>query len=382
MAKVTIVRADYERADGRAALYAIVYICRQRIRIPVGVAVAGSDWDPVKQRVRGRSSEAADSNLIISNTKARISDVLVRARLLGQPLTKIMFDEMYLHPGENSSFIEFARANIVELRKFLQPETMRHHVSIIDKLERHAPGLRFGDITTDWLRAYVVYLRDTHHNNPNTINKNLSVIRAHYYAAMRAGKVQSNPFEGFKMPRPEPAIIFLTEPELQKLADLYKSDTLPDNQQDVLRFFLFMTFTGMHISDARALQIEQIFAGEIHYSRIKNGRKVAVPLSESATELVAHYSGIRRRGNLFVDLPTDQAFNRLIKIIADKVGIRKSLSAKAARHTFATIIYRKTKDIATLSRMLGHASINTTMIYAHTIKDARAESVRSLDGFL
>ena len=99
----------------------------------------------------------------------------------------------------------------------------------------------------------------------------------------------------------------------------------------MLRFFLFMTFTAMHISDARALQIEQISGGEIHYQRIKTRTRVNMPLSRPAAELAEYYRDGRYRGNLFRKLPTDQAFNRIIKRICKREGIEKAVSAKAAR---------------------------------------------------
>lgn len=205
----------------------------------------------------------------------------------------------------------------------------------------------------------------------------------HYYAAMRAGKVKNNPFMVYKLPAADPAVIYLTEEELNALTSLYNSNTLPDNEQDVLRFFLFMTFTAMHISDAKALQIEQITGGEIHYRRIKTRTRVNMPLSKPAAKLVEYYKGKRGRGNLFRDLPTDQAFNRTIKKICQRVGITKPVSAKAARHTFATLYYKKNSgDLGTLSKLLGHTSVTTTMIYAHIMKDSRVAGVAAFDDML
>ena len=105
-------------------------------------------------------------------------------------------------------------------------------------------------------------------------------------------------------------------------------------------------------------------------------------MSAPAAKLVEFYSAGRYRGNLFLKLPTDQAFNRLIKRVAKHANIFKAISAKAARHTFATLYYKRNNDIATLSRLLGHTSINTTMIYAHTMKDMRVAGVHAFDDFM
>ena len=384
MAKVTIRRRnESERADGRAALYAVLNIERIKIRLPLDIAVTSAEWDETAERVRGRGQQAKDWNLIISNTKAKISDILVRARLTGEVLTKDSFMILYRRPGETMNFIEYARRHLEALKSALQPETMRHHAAALRKLESYNPRLQIAEITPEWLRVYAAYLRDKHHNNPGTIRKNMCVIRMHYYAAMRAGKVKNNPFEVYRIPQAEPAVVFLTEDELNALICLFRSDKLNENETDVLRFFLFMCFTAMHISDARSLQIEQIHGGEIHYIRIKTRTRVYMPLSVPATKLVEYYRDGRLRGPLFLTLPTDQAFNRIIKRICRRIGINKAISAKAARHTFATLYYKKNNgDLGTLSKLLGHTQISTTMIYAHIMKDSRVAGVSAFDDML
>lgn len=384
MAKVTIRRRnESERADGRAALYAVLNIERIKIRLPLDIAVTSAEWDETAERVRGRGQQVKDWNLIISNTKAKISDILVRARLTGETLTKDSFLVLYRRPGETMNFIEYARRHLEALKTALQPETMRHHAAALRKLESYNPRLQIAEITPDWLRVYAAYLRDKHHNNPGTIRKNMCVIRMHYYAAMRAGKVKNNPFEAYRIPQADPTVVFLTEDELNALIGVFRSDKLDEGETDVLRFFLFMCFTAMHISDARSLQIEQIHGGEIHYTRIKTRTRVNMPLSVPAAKLVEYYKEGRLRGPLFRHLPTDQAFNRIIKRICRRIGINKAVSAKSARHTFATLYYQKNNgDLGTLSKLLGHTQISTTMIYAHIMKDSRVAGVSAFDDML
>ena len=75
----------------------------------------------------------------------------------------------------------------------------------------------------------------------------------HFYAAMRAGMVKNNPFNVFKLPAAEPSVVFLTEEELNLITDLFHSGDLPENEQNALRFFLFMTFHGnAHLGCSRS----------------------------------------------------------------------------------------------------------------------------------
>ena len=108
-----------------------------------------------------------------------------------------------------------------------------------------------------------------------------------------------------------------------------------------------------------------------------------MPLSKPAAKLVEYYKAGRQRGNLFRNLPTDQAVNRILKRICGRVNITKAVSAKAGRHTFATLYYKKNSgDLGTLSKLLGHTSVTTTMIYAHIMRDSRVAGVSAFDDML
>ena len=65
---------------------------------------------------------------------------------------------------------------------------------------------------------------------------------------------------------------------------------------------------------------------------------------------------------------TNQATNRYLKEIAKVAGVNKVVTFHMARHTFATTItLQQGIPIETVSKMLGHASLTTTQIYAKVL---------------
>ena len=56
---------------------------------------------------------------------------------------------------------------------------------------------------------------------------------------------------------------------------------------------------------------------------------------------------------------------RLFKAGLKQAGLDK-FSCHSCRHTFATVHYQRHRNILMTSRILGHSSINTTMVYAHS----------------
>jgi integrase/recombinase XerD len=72
------------------------------------------------------------------------------------------------------------------------------------------------------------------------------------------------------------------------------------------------------------------------------------------------------KGNLL----TQAYISRLVEKILLSVGIRKNKNgAHMLRHTFATLLYQKSKDLILVQESLGHADINTSRIYTHFDKD-------------
>ena len=58
----------------------------------------------------------------------------------------------------------------------------------------------------------------------------------------------------------------------------------------------------------------------------------------------------------------------IIKQLAEKIGLKKSISPHTFRHSFATHLLQNNADLRSIQLMLGHESINTTEIYVHLDK--------------
>jgi integrase/recombinase XerD len=56
---------------------------------------------------------------------------------------------------------------------------------------------------------------------------------------------------------------------------------------------------------------------------------------------------------------------KMLKVAVQKTGILKAVTPHTLRHSYATGLLEAGVDLLTISRLLGHKSFSTTMIYLH-----------------
>jgi site-specific recombinase XerD len=73
------------------------------------------------------------------------------------------------------------------------------------------------------------------------------------------------------------------------------------------------------------------------------------------------------------------ALRAMVKRRGRKAGLgHKDVHPHMLRHTFATELYRQTKDIRLVQKALGHAGLSTTMIYTHIVDDDLEAALKGL----
>jgi site-specific recombinase XerD len=91
---------------------------------------------------------------------------------------------------------------------------------------------------------------------------------------------------------------------------------------------------------------------------------------------------ILEKWNYTLPVLSNQKINFSLHEIETILGFHKPLTSHVARHTFATLTLSKNVPIAVVQRLLGHADIATTQIYAKILDKTVADAVSGLDAIL
>ncbi len=146
------------------------------------------------------------------------------------------------------------------------------------------------------------------------------------------------------------------------------------------RAFLFSCLTGIRWSDIEKLTWSEIHQDDQGYKIIFKQKKVRrqeyLPINESALEYLGKKGQPKER--VFTGLKYSGWHNAALLNWVVSAGIPKKITFHCARHTHAILLLNAGVDIFTVSELLGHSEIKTTMVYAKIVDQKKREAVNRL----
>ena len=225
-----------------------------------------------------------------------------------------------------------------------------------------------------------------------TINNYLCWLSRLMFRAVSKRIIRCNPLENAKYEKEEKKIRFLQKSEVMKLIAM----RMNDREAELARqMFVFSCFTGLAIADMEHLQYKHIQTAAdgqkyIRKERQKTKVEFAVPLHPIAEAIIRHSrkvqenneerQTVKEQGDSLVFQPhcSRNVMGKNLCIVGKACGIRQRLSYQMARHTFGTMCLSAGIPIESIAKMMGHASISSTQIYAQVTDSKISEDMDRL----
>ncbi len=388
-----LLRKDKVLKNGEVPINIRITLNGERATFNSKYNVKPEIWNQKSNRAKGTTAYASSINKYLDNVYIKLCDSLRDLEERGFEVTAENIKNNYL------GFMEHRQVTVLNLYqehndkmkslvgKGYAYSSLEKHYSTIGHLKGFlkwkykANDLNIERVDYNFVSEFQFYLKSEKNISHNTSIKYLRNFGKVVRIAINANYLKQNPFAAMRLCYDEIERPFLDITELQKLIQFQPQVRRLEQIKDI---FLFCCLTGLAFVDTKTLTEDCLFTsptGEIWIKkqRQKTKKWSHIPLLPQAKFLLDKYENhsIREKGYL-LPVPTNQKMNAYLKEIADLCGINKNLTTHLARHTFATLQLTHGTDIYTVSKMLGHADVKTTQIYAQIVDEKKQAAANAI----
>ena len=384
------------KADGNTAILCRITIDGKSTTITTGEQCNLSEWN-TKQGLTTNRKTNQRINEFREFVEKTYRDILTRDGVVSAELIKNHLQGIATHPttllamskAELQAVKESvgkSRAEGTYLNLYYSDRNLREFIE-----NKGVQDISIATITDSLFEEYRFFLKK-HRLKLSTINNNLCWLSRLMFRAVSKRIIRCNPFENAKYEKEEKKIRFLQKSDVMKLMAM----RMNDRETELARLmFVFSCFTGLAIADMENLEYSHIQTAAdgqryIRKERQKTKVEFVVPLHPIAETIISHcrnsqagneeQQAVKEKGDSLVFQPhcSRSVMGKNLSIVGKACGIRQRLSYHMARHTFGTMSLNAGIPIESIAKMMGHASISSTQIYAQVTDNKISEDMDRL----
>jgi site-specific recombinase XerD len=387
--------------NNRSQVYLRITVNKKRSEVAMSCFLSRDDWNVGKGAAKPKSEKLRQLNTYLEEVRGKVifhyqqlslkgvtTSTAVKTAFLG------MNPEMDRH---QMGLLELVETHNKEAETVMKRGTIKNYYTTAAYVRKFlamkfpAGELPLKSVNFRLISEFELYIR----NNPikafdpcgnNGTMKHMERLKKIIIWAIRNEWMEKNPFNDYRMRYKRKEMEFLSKEELDRIQAFDFKDPILQLVRDL---FVFSCYTGLPYSDLIDLKTNNIVLKEggqkwLETARRKTNVPIRMPLLTPASVILAKYE--ERDGIRWDDLfpwVSNQAMNKSLKVIGELCGISKHLTFHIARHTFATTVTLENNvPIETISKLLGHTKITTTMIYAKVIQTKIGQDMNDLQNKL
>lgn len=370
------------KADGNTAILCRITIDGKNTAITTDEECQPSEWNSKQGLTTNRKTNQRINEFreLIEKT---YRDILTREGVVSVELIKNSLQGIATNP---TTLLAMSKAELQAVKESVgksRAEGTYLNLSYSDRNLREfvedkgVQDILISTITEDLIEEYRFFLKK-HRLKSSTINNNLCWLSRLMFRAVSRRIIRCNPFENAKYEKEEKKIRFLQKSDVMKLMAM----KINDSETELARLmFVFSCFTGLAIADMENLEYRHIQTAAdgrkyIRKERQKTKVEFVVPLHPIAEAIIKHckieqerseeHLAEKEKGDslIFHRDCSRSVMDTKLSIVGKACGIKERLSFHMARHTFGTMTLNAGIPIESIAKMMGHASISSTQIYA------------------
>ena len=377
------------KADGKTAIFCRVTIDGRSAVMATGEECLPDEWNS-KQGITGEkkiNQRLATFRDLVEKTYVKMlaKDGVVSAELLKNRLQGV--------PAAPTTLLAMSEAELQSVKACVgksKAESTYQNLTYSDKLlrefvkENGGRDIPLAGITEDLFEDFRFFLKKRGLAT-STMNNHLCRLSRLMYRAVDLKVIRCHPFEDVTYEKEERMIRFLQKSDVAKLMVLKVNDREAELAR---RMFLFSCFTGLAIVDMERLKFSHIQTAAdgrryIRKERQKTKVESVVPLHPIAEAILnksQEEQTVKEEGEalVFPRSCSRSVMNNRLSTAGWACGIRQRLSFHMARHTFGTLSLSAGISIESIAKMMGHASISSTQIYAQVTDKKISEDMDKL----
>ena len=384
------------KADGKTAILCRITIDGKSIAITTGEQCKSSEWNS-----RQGLTTDKKTNQRIGEFKELVEktyqEILIKDGVVSVELLKNRLQGIATMP---TTLLAMSKAELQSVKECVgksRVEATYQNLLYSDKLltefvkDKGMTDIVIATITEDFFEEYRFYLKKRELSTA-TMNRYLCWLSRLMYRAVSQRLIRCNLFENVKYEKAEQKIRFLQKSDVAKLMALRVIDK---EAEQARRMFIFSCFTGLAIADMEHLQFGHIQTAAdgqkyIRKERQKTKVEFVVPLHPIAEAIIdqckeelpsmKEMQTVKEKGDDFIFhcACSRSVMSAKLSIVGKACGIRERLSYHMARHTFGTMSLSAGIPIESIAKMMGHASISSTQIYAQVTDNKISEDMDRL----
>lgn len=286
------------------------------------------------------------------------------------------------------------------------PNTIRSYTKALDLLLDYlemAKGIPFHKITFDdidrnTLSAFLLYLEEERHCSVSTRNHRLHCIRAFFRYAAREDITNIKHFnevQKIKQARQvKPLVEHMSETAVQAILQQPDISTLMGKRDAFLMLLLYRT--GVRVQELVDIKLcDLVISSNSSLTVCGKGSKLrAVPLRDNTVQHLERYLDIFHYDRvpysheyLFYTVRNGhrkQMTADNVRYLLRKYGsqarevcleVPENVHPHLFRHSLAMSLYRNGVQLSLISQWLGHANVETTLIYAHADTEIKRRAI-------